>query len=111
MRTAAQLLQADRSAVTFHERLQLPVRYAALPRGARLVLTLMAAPRDAAEFALGSVALPVDTSDGFLAQGARATAALEQLRAPADRHVRAEPRAPRTRRASRSRSARSPTRR
>ena len=73
VRTAAQVLQADRSAVTFRERLQLPVRYAALPRGARLVLTLMAAPRDAAEFALGSVALPVDTSDGFLAQGARAT--------------------------------------
>jgi hypothetical protein len=74
VRTAAQPLQADRSAVQFRERLQLPVKYAALPRAARLVLTVMAAVRgdsERTEFALGSLAVPVDTSDGYLAQGAR----------------------------------------
>jgi hypothetical protein len=74
VRTATQPLQADRSAVQFRERLQLPVKYAALPRAARLVLTLMATVRgdsERTEFALGSLAVPVDTSDGYLAQGAR----------------------------------------
>ena len=76
VRTASQPLPPDRSDVIFRELLALPLKTAAVPRGARLVLALWAVARDAsaasgAPFPLGAVAVPCDTSDGYLAQGVR----------------------------------------
>lgn len=48
---------------------QLPIRYVALPRAARLMLTVWARSSTIEDFPLGSIAFAVDTSNGQLRQG------------------------------------------